>query len=415
MNSIRNSTYSLLRSLEKYTGTDMVYLAKGGFWINANTVIVTLFSFLLSILFAKYLQKEVYGNYQFIISISSIIGALTLTGMNTAVSQSVARGFEGVFRKSVVTQIRFSIIPILLGMFISLYYFLNDNLVLSLSVLIVSTTIPFTNAFNTWTAYISAKKDFYYFFIFNQLINFGYYFGLILLVIFLPSILWLVFFSFTLNTLLNFLVYLFVLRKYRPSDQFEEEAIDYGKKFSLSNIIPFMVLNLDNIVVFHYLGATQLAIYAFASNVPERLGGLLRPVSLLAFPKFSEKGADEVRRIAPRKAFQLFWFALAGALVYCLLAPLLFRLFFPQYLESILYSQFYALAIAISTSGNLLFTALSSIRSKYIYRFNFLHPIFSVSSLYIMIYFFGIWGAVVGKIIGNTLFLITAKHYLKKP
>ncbi len=414
MNWLKVTTYDLLKSLERYTQTDMVYLAKGGFWLNANTLIVTGFSFLLSVLFARYLLKETYGTYQFVVSISSVIGALTLTGMNTAVTQSVSKGFDGIYRRSVITQIKFSIIPFFLGAIVSSYYFFQDNLVLAVCAFIISLSLPLTNAFNTWTAYVSAKKDFYTFFVYSQIINFAYYVGLILIAIFLPNVIWLVFFGFTLNTLTNLIAHKLVIKKFQPGEKFEEDAIDYGKKFSLSNIIPLMVLNIDNIIIFHYFGAAQLAVYAFASNIPERFSGLLRPISLLAFPKFSEKDESEVRRVAPKKSLQLFWFALAGGALYCLIAPLLFRVFFPQYIESVVYSQVYALALVISSSGNLLFTALSSIRSKYIYRFNFLHPIFSVASLYIMIVFFGLWGAVIGKIIGNLLFLLTAKHYLQK-
>ena len=99
-----------LRFLERYTKTDMVYLAKNSFWMNSNTVITSGFSFILSIAFAHLVSKETYGVYQFLISISSIIGGLTLIGMNSAVTQAVARGFEGVLRESVKVQLKFGLL-----------------------------------------------------------------------------------------------------------------------------------------------------------------------------------------------------------------------------------------------------------------------------------------------------------------
>jgi short subunit fatty acids transporter len=68
----KSKLISLLRKSEKYTKTDMVYLLKGGFWLNLNNVISSGLSFVLSILFAKYVSKEAYGSYQFLISFASI-------------------------------------------------------------------------------------------------------------------------------------------------------------------------------------------------------------------------------------------------------------------------------------------------------------------------------------------------------
>ena len=117
--------------------------------------------------------------YQFLISISSILGAMTLTGMNAAVIQAVARGFEGVFKKSVETQIKFGIIPFVAGVIASLYYLLNGNHVLSVSILIMAIFLPFANALNTWGSFLSGKKDFKNSFVYSQIINIIYYAGMI--------------------------------------------------------------------------------------------------------------------------------------------------------------------------------------------------------------------------------------------
>ena len=289
MEKLKNKIISFLRWSERYTKTDMVYLAKGGFWLNANMVITSIFAFVLSIAFARLVSKEVYGTYQFVISVSSIIGAFTLTGMNTSVTQAVARGFEKVFPDSVKIQIKFGIIPVVIGLGISIYYLINQNLILSASLVVVALLLPLTNALNTWAAFLGGKKEFGDYFKYSQIVNIAYYAGITLIILFIPTALFLVIANFLLNTISNFVVHKLVIKKYKPNQNNEEEAFEYGKKLSLSNVLPMVALNIDNIIIFHFLGATNLAIYIFASNIPERISGLLRPISVIALPNFLKK------------------------------------------------------------------------------------------------------------------------------
>jgi len=61
-------TYKILRYSERYTQTDMVYFASGGFWLLLGQFISTISAFLLLIAFANFLPKEVFGTYQYILA-----------------------------------------------------------------------------------------------------------------------------------------------------------------------------------------------------------------------------------------------------------------------------------------------------------------------------------------------------------
>lgn len=394
-----------LRWLETYTKTDMVYLVKNSFWVNANTIVTSIFAFTLSVIFARLIDKEVYGTYQFLISVSGILGALTLTGMNTAVTQAVARGFDGVLSASIKTQTQFAIIPFLAGIGASIYYFIQGNSILSFAIVVIAILLPITNTLNTWYPFLSGKKNFKSIFYYSFIINVIYYSGLITCIIIFPYTFTLICVNFFLLACSNCIVYLLVKRKYPTKGGTEDKAIDYGKKLSLSNILPMIALNIDNIAIFHFFGATHLAIYAFASNIPERLGSLLRPIAMVSFPKFAEKDQREMSKILPRKTLQLFTLALVGGLIYLGIAPLFFKIFFPQYIESVIYSQIYAIAIIIGITGQLPLTSLLATRSKSIYKFNILSPLFSIIAISSLVYFFGIWGAITGKIFSNSFSL----------
>ncbi len=391
----------------------MVYLVKNSFWVSANTVITSVFAFALSVAFARFVGKETYGTYQFLLSLSSILGALTLTGMNSAVTQAVARGFEGVFKNSVKTQIKFGVIPFLVGVATALYYLINGNQTLSLSILIVASLLPIANALNTWSYFLGGKKDFKNSFLYGQIINFIYYVGMIFCIFIFPNAIILISINFLLLTISNLIVYFIVINRYKPNENNEEEALSYGKKLSLSSILPAIALNIDNILVFHFLGAASLAIYAFASNIPERLGGFLRPISTIAMPKFSEKDPEIIKQILPQKTFQLFVIAAVAGLFYILIAPFIFKIFFPSYLESVIYSQVYAIAIIINITGSLSLMSMFAKRSNKIHTLNITYPVFNIAILSIGGYFFGIWGIILGKITSN-LFLLASTLYYNK-
>ncbi|HEY4510903.1 MAG TPA: oligosaccharide flippase family protein, partial [Candidatus Paceibacterota bacterium] len=106
---LKTAGYDFLRGTEKYAKTDMLYLAKGGFWITLGQGISTIAGLALAVGFANLISKEVYGTYSFILSLAGVISVLTLTGTRTAMTQAVARGFEGTLRASFWMSIRWSI------------------------------------------------------------------------------------------------------------------------------------------------------------------------------------------------------------------------------------------------------------------------------------------------------------------
>ena len=90
---------TLLKPLERFLGTDVSYLVRGSFWLVIGSVASMLIGLLLSILYARYLPKETYGSYRYVLSIVSMVGIFSLPGFGTAITRSSARGFDGTFRR----------------------------------------------------------------------------------------------------------------------------------------------------------------------------------------------------------------------------------------------------------------------------------------------------------------------------
>lgn len=398
INKLKNHLYPLLRWSEKYTKTDIIYLIKGSFWLNSNIVVTTFFSFFLYIAFARLLPKEDYGIYQFILSAGSLLGALTLTGMNSAITQAVARNYEGTFKKSVRIQLKWGLITFSVATITALYYFLNQNNTIAIGILIAGICIPILNSFNTYNAFLSGKKDFRMTFFLAQILNFSYYPILILSLFFVKNPTVLIFINLLINVIVSIISYCITLKIYPPNKNEDPTTISYGKHLSLASILNTLILQLDNILVFHYLGAVNLAIYAFSTNIPERVYSLTKSVQAVALPKLSVQSRENLQKNILTKSTKFAAISLFIAIFYIVLAPYIFKFLFPQYVSSIFYSQIYMAMLVIVSFSIIPVTSLTAIKAKKeIYLYNIIGPILTIIIMFFMIKNYGLLGLILAR------------------
>ncbi len=408
MSDIQGTLVRLLRWSERYTKTDMVYLAESGFWLNLSTIILSGASFFLYIVFAHVLPKDVYGTYQYYLSLATIITSFTLTGINLAVTQAVSRGFEGTFRASLSLQIRVSALALLASLLGALYYLFEGNAEIAKAMILIGLMVPIMTTFNTFSAYLNGKKEFRALFGYTMIAYIPLYILLGVAAFFYADALVLLAINLGVQALLVFLVCIRVLSTYAPSDQSDPEALRFGVRLSVLNFFGTAVGQLDNVLAFHYLGPVQLAVYAFATAIPERVGGLLKFVSTAALPKFSVRPASEIRSTILGKAVRVAFAALLAAILYALAAPYLFAWIFPQYVGSVPFSQLYALTI-LAYAGNIFVTAMIS--HRYIKEYALFNVGTSIAQTVIQfagILYFGLWGLIVAKIASNLLMGVVA-------
>lgn len=397
---LKNRAIALLRWSERYTKTDMVYAVQSGWWVNLGTVTVSLFSLALYIVFARTLSPETYGVYQYLLSAGTLVGGLTLTGMNSAVIRAVARGKEGMLEKAVSVQLSWGWLPFLVALAISIYYFAHANPVLGVGFVLIGVFTPLNNALNTYSAFIAGKKDFERGFYFNFYINLLFYGTLILFAFAHPSAIALIGANFFAQAVGLWFAYRATLRAYRPSAEQDGETIGYGKHLSLMGLLGALTLQADNLLVFQMLGAAPLALYAFATAIPDRVGGLFKVFPTILLPTLSDKSEQETRRVL--SPVRLAW-VVAGlgvlGLLYAAAAPLLFSLLFPRYVAAVPFSQIYALSM-LGVIGQIFSAALvaqKKVRSLYI--FNTAVPVIQLALQFAGILLYGLWGMVGAKIL----------------
>ncbi|HEX8994090.1 MAG TPA: oligosaccharide flippase family protein [Candidatus Paceibacterota bacterium] len=378
----------------------MVYLAHGSFWLYLNFFVVNILALVLSVTFAHMLTKEVYGSYQFILAIGAVIGALTLSGMNNAVTRAVAQGDEGTVLSSIPVQLRYDFIASVTAFSIATYYALEGNVTLALGMAAIGLFVPLTNTFNTHIALLNGRKNFKGVFLFTSLpaaLYAGTMFGALF---FVKNPAGLVFVNLGTNALLMCVFFFVAIRHYKPNVHTSSTSITYGKHLSVANIISSAAAQFDALLVFHLLGPVSLAIYSFASTVPEKFGGLLKGFNVLALPKFSKRSALELQKTLQGKVLRFFLFYVAIAFAYSLAAPFIFSLLFRQYMDSVLYSQGYAFALAFGSLASIPLTALVATKAqKQIYLFNTTSSLISIAFMIVLTVIYGIWGLIAARAI----------------
>jgi O-antigen/teichoic acid export membrane protein len=412
MDKLKNAGRESLIWLGNYFETDILYVAKSGFWLTFGQIVSTGLVLIMSVFFANFVSKEVYGEYKFIISLASILGSFSLSGMGTIVVQSVAKGLEGTLKKAVSLSLKWGILTFLAGLSISAYYFINGNNILGISMLIASMAVPLNNAYSIYGTYFSGRKDFksstIYWLITQVLVNLG----LILTAITTKSSLYLVLTYFFISALSSIWCYYYVLARYKPNDKYDNSIISYGKHLSVMGFFGTLANQLDKILVFHFLGPVNLAIYSFSQAIPEQIKGSYKNLFAIALPKYSETEEKDLRKSIMKKIKQLTLISAGIVLLYIFISPYIFALLFPKYIESVIYSQIYILGL-VTIPGISLFSIYFQIKKDTgtMYKLTTVSNTVTTLLTIILVYKYGLKGAVIENGLSWFIMLLINYYY----
>jgi O-antigen/teichoic acid export membrane protein len=172
---------------------------------------------------------------------------------------------------------------------------------------------------------------------------------------------------------------------------------------------------IDSIIIFQLLGPVQLAIYTFSTIIPDRIRSMFGIISTLAFPKLAEKDNDQSRASIKGKVWRLVFLSVIIIVIYVLAAPFIYRVFFPQYLETVFYSQVFALSL-LAIASNIPVPALFTQKKQGgLYVVSVGLPIAKIVISVIGILLWGIWGALIAKILHHIFQVIVSTSIASKP
>lgn len=391
---IKKQTYNLLRWSQKYTKTDMVYLARGGFWLTLKRAIHTITAFGVAMAFANWFPKETYGQYKYILSVVGILTIFTLNGLNTSILRSVSRGFEGSIKRALKIKIQWGILGSIGSLGIAGYYLINGNQILALSFFITTFFIPISKPFDIFNNFLLGRKLFSLSAKYETAIQSISVIALVSAIYLSNNIIVILLTYFLSYTILRFLFYNITFKKFTLNKDKEPGTISLGKHLSLMSILDTVAGKIDSVLMWHFLGPVALAVYSFAYIPTKQIRALIKSTGLLALIKISEKDPKKIKKSLPKKALKFFIILIPIVVLLIVITPYIYKIFFPQYTEAIIYAQFFALNLLFFPKilfGGIL-TAHASKRALYFFHIS--SASINIILLIILLPLYGIWGAV---------------------
>lgn len=415
LNRIKNIIYSWLRRSEKITGVDNVYYAKGGFWMTLGYGVNIIKGLAISILMANLLSRDSYGYYKYILSLFSVVSIFSLGGLSTAVTQAVARDYDGVFKKAIKTVLRWSWLGSLCLLFFALYYYQKNNLIFTWSFIILAIAFPWYSISGYYGEILSGKKKFdvqtKYYSLYSLLSSIT----ILLAVIFTKNVFWIIFAFAVSDAIIGGFLTWYSSKKYLRNDKVDPESMKYGVNLSLIGVISIVAQNIDKIILPIFLGYQELAVYAIALVAPEQIKALLKNIGPLTLPKFAK---TEINEEVKNKIISSIFKAMipVGAIIglYYFIAPWLYRLVYPLYPDAIQYSRIFSLSLIVAPTILITSFFQAHKQTKLILTDNIFNSITQILLVLVFVYLWGLWGLIFARMISRLITLFFEISLLKK-
>lgn len=405
--SIKRRTLNILSKGGRHLNIDMVFLGKGGFWLGIGQVSSSLSGLIVSVALANALPQEIFGTYKFILSLAAIIAVPALAGLNTALIRAIAQGYDGTIRAVLHRKLVWGAVAFFLGIGIGTYYALHGNTALANAVFIAAAFVPLMEIGNLYSAILVGTQ---------QLARHARYTVMLYAIAtILMSGVALMTDNLYIVLLTHFgwwavgrisLLYLTVRTSAQKTDAVSSEALSLGTHLSIIGILDSIASHIDQLVLFHFLGPLAVARYAIAAAPVLHIVGFVQVLKPLAVTKFAGNATPMTLTSYFHKLVFSAGTLLIAALCYILIAPFLFRILFPGYLDAVVYTQVLSIAVigGISALNSSILVSLNATRELY------LQSLASDAVQIVLIafgaYAFGLWGVLIAFVTAKLFSLV---------
>lgn len=120
------------------------------------------------------------------------------------------------------------------------------------------------------------------------------------------------------NTLISTIRFILLARTLPAEDtQTHTTSISLGKHLSFMDFLSNVSMYIDKILIFQFLGATPLALYALALAPIKQLQSISKIIRSLVLPKFSARSGRELKKTMHIKIKIFYLVSITAAILYC--------------------------------------------------------------------------------------------------
>lgn len=404
-----------IRYLRNHLKIDFSYYARGGFWLLCAQIITITGGLILSVILSNSLPESQYGIYRYLIGIGTLLTTFSLTGVTQSILQTAAKQYFGFYSIGVKTSRLYSLGISVAGSAGALYYFLQDDLMLSLGCLTIAVVQPLINSFQNIFFLLQGSRQFKESTT-VQGVKTSIVVGSVLSTLFFTEHVVALFAAFLISQAgVNYIAH----RYFRPTNAPEidqdttERYLSFARHSSLRNIISGTAFRLDTIIIFQQLGAVELAVYAIANMVPEQIKGGFKNLASLIIPKYAQHdNLASIKRSMLWRSVQLgVLFSIISA-AYIATIPFVYELLFPKYHEAIWLSQIIALSFPAAVAI-IPFSALQSqLADRVLHTYNILSSFILLVLTLSLITSYGLVGAVAAKVASRYINTALAYYFV---
>ena len=342
-----------LALLKRVFGIDVSFFAKNAFIVTVSYGISIARGFVAGYLVARLFPREMYGQYQFILSSVGMIGVFGLPGVINSLGRAVARGEKGVIVP--VARFQFLIALITSAGIVSMTFFLPENRQeLWPLFLLAAALFPVSQVASTIFTGITVGKS-----RFDVSLRANLTWSTLMVIAALGIL-----FGYPSTALLyaaavglpaiTYLAYsIRFLGRVTPEPSVRH-IIRYGVQLTLVSLPLSLSWYVDKLMISGMMGLNQLAVFSVGILIPEQFKSLAKELLPVSFA-VQARGDDSLARrrrllFATGRATLIFSVGIAAYIVLC---PWIFALLFPNYPEAVFLSQLSALTL-ITFPGALL-------------------------------------------------------------
>lgn len=257
------------------------------FLISFRYAMVAAIGLATSVAFARLSTKEIFGQYQFVLSILAFFSVFSLPGLNLAALKSVSHGEIGVVSQAVRLSFFGGILatPFLVGYGVYVLFSGNHDIIIGWSCIVFGFLFPLLNAPNTWYVYYEGRLRFLP--VVVRVIGSS---ALTALLLFLGlwnrvGMLSLISIWFFTSILFSWFFY-WEVAKEEQKNKSDSSKLDvrYGLRVTAQKFVVSLTENIPIIAISFFLGFEAVANFQVASVFVGAVSGLLGALTAMTLP-----------------------------------------------------------------------------------------------------------------------------------